>query len=171
MRKYTVQAGKHDFRPVDSLGIVAPWVKEATYKVRFGPDCAYTLPGEDQADWNKGGGFTFSLFSNTKNAVMWAWRWSPAIGRIQLCAYWHKGGKAFYAETENDFPFAVALVEDLVIRIFKTGKVWAVQFTAANGTFSRITTATGTPVRPIGLWFGGNRPAPKEMSIFLDRKI
>jgi len=169
MKTYTVKKGKHDFRPVDSLRPANPCTKEIRYKVTFTESCKYTLPGEDQRDWNKGGGVSFSLFSNTRNAVMWAWRWRPEIQRIELCAYWHRDGVAHYAETENDFPFACNPGEEITISIRKAGGDWFVDFRAADGFFQKPTTAKGSPLRVIGLWFGGNRPAPQEMSIILSK--
>ena len=101
---------------------------------------------------------------------MWAWRYKPGIEKIQSCAYWHKDGVAHYAETESDFPFSVNPGDAVVIEIRKAGKNWFVDFIAADGLLKKPVTAKGTPIRPIGLWFGGNNPAPQEMTIFINKK-
>jgi len=169
MKKYTIAGGKHDFKPSDSFALSNPLARDVSFRVKFGADCNYVLPGEDQNDWNKGGGFSFSLFSNTKEAIMWAWRWNPTLQRIQLCAYWHVKGQAFYAETQNDFPFAVALEQEFTVRIYKPGVFWHVMFQTIDGTKIIETSAQGRPIRPIGLWFGGNQPAPQAMTVFIEK--
>lgn len=171
MKSYKVKKGKHDFKPTDSIGIANPCLKEIKYKVVFTESCKYILPGEDQDDWNKGGGVSFSLLSNRKNSVMWAWRYKPVFDRIQLCAYWHENGVAHYAETENDFPFACNPGEEITISIRKAGKDWFVDFRAHDGYFQKPVTAKGTPIRPIGVYFGGNRPAPQDIEIFIHKTI
>ena len=170
MKKYTIQPGRHDFKPADSFALSAPWCREVTYRVKFAEDCNYILPGEEQRDWNKGGGFTFSLFSNTKNAAMWAWRWNPVQQRIQLCAYWHRDGKAYFAEnTDDNLPFAVRLGQEFIVRVYKQGVTWFVSFKTYDGFKTVETTVRGNPVRPIGLWFGGNNLATKAMTVWIEK--
>lgn len=165
-KTYTVKRGRHDFKPTDSFYLVAPWNKEVNFKVKFLDTCAYYLRGEDQKDWNKGGGFSFSLFSNLKNSVMWAWRYAPETRKLELSAYWHENGETHYAETENSAPVIVGFNEEIEIRIYKPGVHWYVDFTRKNGSLYSVQTGLkGWPIRPIGLYFGGNNVAPKGMDV------
>lgn len=169
MANYSIKKGRHDFRPIDSIGLIWPFRKRRKYKVTFAANCNYHLEDGDQFDWNKGGGFSFSMLSNRKNAVMWAWRYLPHIFRMQLCAYWHVDGKAHYAETEGDSPFALEPGQPVTIELYKENGVWIVSFKSEGGYLRKETTAKGCPIRPIGLWFGGNKPAPKQMDILLSK--
>jgi len=169
-KTYSVKRGSHDFKPTDSFYLVAPWGKEVNFKVKFSDNCAYYLSDGDQKDWNKGGGFSFSLFSNLKNSVMWAWRYAPEIRKMELSAYWHEKGKAHYAETENFEPVIVDFNEEIEVRIYKPGVHWFVDFTRKNGSLYSVNTEMkGWPIRPIGLYFGGNKPAPKDMEVSILR--
>jgi hypothetical protein len=92
MRSYKVKKGKHDFKPTDSIGIANPCLKEIKYKVIFTESCKYILPGEDQDDWNKGGGVSFSLLSKPGTQSCGLGDGGRKLTAIQLCAYWHGTG-------------------------------------------------------------------------------
>lgn len=173
MIKYTVKKGQHDFKPVDSINIIAPWRRSVKFRVRFEKDCNYLIPGEDQYDWNKGGGFAFlfgGILTNTYHSCMWGWRYNPKIDKMELSAYWHDKGTTHYAELDNFEPFIVPFETDVDIEIYKPGVKWRVAFSLPDGVKNITETGmTGWPVRPIGLNVGGNVAATQDMTVYMSR--
>ena len=169
MKEYRVRDGKHDFRPVDGTGIIGWWKREFNFKVVFTDSCRYILEQGDQKSWNKGGGISFCIASKKKKSVMWAWRYNPALGVIELSPYYHHKGEVHYAETLRQQPIQVEIGEVVYVRIFKRRSEWIVDIEAGAKGWIEPTGLTGWPLVTIGLWFGGKMPAPQNMNLFLKK--
>jgi hypothetical protein len=178
MRTYTVKAGKHDFWPPE---LRTPYnlnrLEYLEWVVIFDASCAYHLPGEDQKDFNKGGGISFDLLSNTRNAVMWAWRYNPQVDQIELCGYWHNAGIRYIGEGPELWQMRVNFGERVKVRIYRQGQSWRVKFTRLDVDKEPMESVeagqviyTGKYGYRIGLWFGGNLPAPTDMEVWYDFK-
>lgn len=179
LRIFTVKKGKHDFSPkefrsvfkLDNIGALE-------YLVVFDKTCEYLIAGEDQGDFNKGGGLSFDFTSNTKNAAMWAWRHTPGVG-IELAGYFHENGKT-YIGMPGEMVAMVAQPGDRVkIHVWRAFDTWkitfvklapddtALEYAEQEKMFSRLHTVGYR----IGLWFGGNQPAPRDMQVWVDYKV
>ena len=103
MDQYTIFKGKHAaqiYGMATPAPVIRRGVKNVAWTVCFDKNCAYTLPGADQRDWNKGGGLSFAsallskeMLSNHVDSAMWGWRYNPLTGLIELTAYCHIDGK------------------------------------------------------------------------------
>lgn len=176
LRIFEVKKGKHDFWPVEFRSI---WRLRnfglLRYEVVFDKSCEYILPGEDQGDFNKGGGVSFDAFSNTKNAALWGWRHTPGAG-IDLTGYFHENGERQIGIPEQLVAMTVQPGERVFIEVWRAFFTWKVTFVRLNAdgegiafaeherTFKR-SFALGYRV---GLWFGGNQPAPQGMQVWAD---
>lgn len=177
MKKYTIQPGRHDFRPPEFPSIYcARRIKRLHWKFRFAADCMYHIPGEDQYDWNKGGGISFHLFRNNRDNMMWAWRWNPRKGMIDITAYsnnadmpngrfigWGNGQvmMTIYPEEVGEViiePYGIAGWNFTFRRSGKEISNHCVHGTRRNWRIAKR----------LGLWFGGNQPAPQQMTVHVD---
>ena len=174
MGLYTCQAGKNAFRPSVSLNI-GHKPKLKGWWVTFDETCKYTLPGEDQKDWNKLAGLSFSLYTNHQNSAMFGWRWNPATLLFEVNAYCHISGKVemsvpFFKAKPNK-EFAAWLEMD-----YKRNTVTFHVYAGTPADYEKVETTiafNNLPIitREIGAWFGGNNPAPQEMLLWKDRII
>lgn len=174
MKAYRVKAGRHDFNPREWPFI---WrvkkIKKLRWRVLFAEDCRYSLPDGDQWDWNKGGGISFKLFPNNHDNIMWAWRYNPQKDLIELTAYSNNTATGRYIGTgKGDVLMELPFGEEAVINIAPTiNNQWIVHFERPDiyqvHTYHPARKAFCLAKR-LGLWFGGNRKAPKKMTIFVE---
>lgn len=148
---YKVKKGKHDFWPFE-----IPWIyfKRKTFKwvLRDMSKAEYDMrPDEDQWDWNKGGGVSFSLTNNNKDAVMWAWRYNPNTGKHEYCMYIHDGTASPIIRPRVDDVSEITLVVDYKNRTYD------MIFLTPEGQFifDWQYRHKKTISKRIGLWFGG----------------
>lgn len=195
MDLYTVYKGKHPFKLWGHL-IPAPVirrdVKAQSWTVRFDESCAYTLPGAEQRDWNKGGGVSFDLLTNHTDAAMWGWRWNPGTRRIEMTAYCHINGKRPFLQSSlyskkrylyspnNDIDGEVCLeckIGDTIrisLQVDREESRYDYNFMVIGSNESWPVGVAFTHSkrwsRVIHPWFGGNAPAPHNMDLYLERK-
>lgn len=176
LRIYTVKQGKHDFWPPEprtphlSRGLSWQW------DVVFDASCRYALPGEEQEDFNKGGGVSFKLFSNSTDAVMWAWRHTPQGDKVDITLYVNRKGKHEIGEPGKLVLSGVPLAKRVrIVLTYNGGGNWSLTV-APHDSIGRITDIgtmyanikTPSIVWRLGLWFGGTLPAPQEMQVWVD---
>lgn len=181
LNKYVVYPSRHAFQLWGRVWQPPCIIRRPTllsWQVRFGEGCDYELPGADQQDWNKGGGISFDLLTNHTDAIMWAWRWNPVLKMIELAMYAHVDGQRVIARNElmpNDGEVMIRL------RIGQTSRVslkvdempnhydMNFQVIGSDESYPAAISFTHekTIARTIGAWFGGNRPAPKRMEIYI----
>jgi len=176
MKKYTIKPNRHDFRPPEFPHLYcARKIRELRWEFRFTRDCAYTLPGEDQHDWNKGGGISFHLLRNNRDSLMWAWRYDPCKELIEITAYSNNpdelnGRFIGWGAGQTMMNLQLDEVGECILTPYDHDH-WRFTF---RRNYQPITNSCLHPVRRrwrlakrLGLWFGGNRPAPKEMTIYV----
>jgi hypothetical protein len=197
MTRYTVQKGGHVFRlwgVVPALPRIRHGVETMTWLVRFDPNCAYSLPGEEWKDWNKGGGVSFDLFDNHVDSTMWAWRYNPVTGMVQLTAYSHVDGERpriknsmysqrFPMEADGEVAFATefGFTTRISLQIDREESRY-------DWSFMAVGAASAWPAsqefdhnrqwsRDIGGWFGGKNDktgkqtvAPHRMDIGIEKR-
>lgn len=73
-------------------------IVQITWKVKFTDDSKYVLPSEDQLDWNKLCGLTFSpMFNAKKNSILIGWHYDPVKDEFRITPYLHDHlGKVTY---------------------------------------------------------------------------
>lgn len=185
MKRYTVKKGRHGFRLLGVFPIIPKIIKRpilASWLVTFGEGCDYLLPGADQQDWNKGGGVSFDLLTNHIDSVMWAWRYNPALELVELAMYAHVDGLRWVARnelrpSEGEILNRIAIGETARISLkvdYEEGNYdMNIQVVGDNESYPGIIPFTHEKeiARTIGVWFGGNNPAPNKMDLFIERKV
>lgn len=189
MKSYEIDAGKHDFRPKDGLGLIAwnapllPSLKKSALVVGmvFHDNCLYNFPDGDNHDWNKLPGVSLELFSKNQNAVIGAWRSRPDLGEIEVTSYANRDGKHIVGwdeEPDRDQVFWRVKpwreVSYIVwadepgtwnVRVFNGRAHLKPPYQQAQYKFRKKPCL----FTPVGLWFGGDRPAPQRMTMEVNR--
>jgi len=181
MKAYTIKKGQHDFKPRDGFGLIWwPKIKKRvlTVEFEFGKDALFD-PGNDkdlQHDWNKLPGISlgYPWTKKNKNAIMVGWR--PKDGEFLECTFYINRD---FDHNAPDHPrIDLRPGERAGYAIWPTSKSeWRAVFYAINekGQFTsmseqlRIKHRSSFLMAPIGLWFGGNKTAPQDMSIYVNR--
>ena len=178
MRAYICKAGEHAFRPSVSLNI-GHKTKLKGWWVNIPEEAAYTLEGDDQKDWNKLAGLSFSILTNHKDSAMFGWRWKPGLGMFEINAYCHVNMQVVMTETlymaKPNKEFACWLEMDykrntVRFHIWEPGHIMApedghkIEYEQRFGNVPAFS-------REIGAWFGGNNTAPHQMILWKDKII
>lgn len=117
----------------------------------------YNHNGNDQRDWNKLCGISFHLFTSHRNSVMIGWRYIPEANRFEFNAYYHVDGKVIYtpklwtSEPGQKVTGLISVTDKRVI--VQIGEH------SHNQEFKKLRRWR----RRIWPWFGGNKPAPKNV--------
>jgi hypothetical protein len=178
MTAYTVKAGKHAFSPYAFCLKRNP--KQMAWRVTFGKGSDYTLPYPDNRDWNKGGGLSYRMLTNHEHSIMWGWRWNAEKNEHEVCMYAHldgvrKVGKSHTAppdvqdkEVAYEVPFGIECLITLKIENGKYLMGFSVPGRPVNYCALTYTHREGW-ARCIGAWFGGNRQAPQNMTLYIEK--
>ena len=162
----TIKEGQHRSAPWQ---LVHKQHDELSYKWRFDDSARYDLGDNDQLDWNKLTGLSYSLLNSHYNSAMVGWRYRLDEKTIELNAYYHISKLRVYT---------LPLME---INVYDTFYTEIIPNTADSTIIVRVSTATSTAEhslkynislaqdsREIWPWFGGNEKAP--LDITLQRK-
>lgn len=150
----TVRKGRHDFKP---NRLIINSRDKLEFTVRFWPSCRYDFKGDaDQLDWNKGGGWSYNLFSNHVLSNMWAWRYAPENDKIQFGHYCHIDRKVVKTETIFE-----ANINTLVPGILDTSSSRK-EFSLIIGSAENIFEVGRLPEISRMIWgyFGGDNNSP-----------
>lgn len=114
MAKYVFYPGipfsfKYGFIPVVPSVVVGK--SNETYEVSVDTD--FDIPYPDDNDWQKGGGFSFNLFNNHEDSVMWVFR--ILNHKVQYSSYAHVDGVII---KEDHNVFEAVLGEKVRIHIY-----------------------------------------------------
>lgn len=155
-----VRKGKHAFKPTRTRLNIKP--RHLFVGAIFDQEATYTLNRGDQWDWNKGGGLSFNLLTNHRRSAMYAWRWNPETIRFEFTDYIHDGREII----KGTQIFSARAGEPVSIWIYFKSRAIFYRFTSGNETksyFVPVKFSPGFIARRIGAWFGGNRPAPRNL--------
>lgn len=161
----TVKAGKHDFKP-NSFCVGKNDTLRGT--VMFWPSCRYELDMGDQADWNKVCGLSYDIFSNFRDTQMLGWRYNPETDKIELNHYCHIDRKRVMGPVLMSVNINQRVAFELSTD--RENRTIRLDLSAQNKDSASSEyryKSFGTLTRRLGAWFGGNRPAPHEMSFEL----
>ena len=149
--------------------------KMLAYNVRFTESCKYTLPAEDQLDVNKLFGIGYFPHHH-RNSVRFGWRYNPSEpNKMEILSYWYDSG----VRMMNSMGFVDIRKEYLY-------EMWMVR--GGGNTLHHLKVSGGgkssahylhTEVmiggeRDMGyllhLYFGGNRKAPHDMMVTMNKR-
>lgn len=147
---------------------------EIVCKVKFTEESIYLIPGKDAKDWNKlSAGVSWGFFPLIKsymahwNSSRWGWRFDKTSGKIEITPYFYNKGVRRYAETLKIKPIKLDLEVEYQLTIKPIGKkvLYSVDLNGENiwwaKFFQEIPSIKGW-ILPA--YFGGNNPAPKDVS-------
>jgi hypothetical protein len=169
MKRFTIKAGQHDFSPRDPLAFYTYNKSRLSWLINFNADCWYDSLGADNADWNKLGGITSAWSPNDQDSLLIGWRPDPQPGYFQVCIYENIGRENRPQETR--------------IKVVPSNQFFSVMFMPFQDEFAITWKMPDDPGeywtksnprksfklwRIIGAWFGGNRTAPKAMTIDIE---
>lgn len=160
MKNFCVQKGKHLFKPY----FFKFAFRKKTFKVSvlFGEKAKYLIEGEDQWDWNKLTGISYS-FPATRRSFMIGWRYNPKKDKFELTWYVHdKDGRRYGEPILSVGKVARVDIEVKVKRkhleyTFGKKKTIKVPFRGYR--------VFGYIIHP---WFGGTSAAPQNVCLQLD---
>jgi hypothetical protein len=143
--------------------------EDLSYQWRFDDSARYDHGDNDQYDWNKLTGLSYSLLNSHYNSAMVSWRYNLDRKTIELSAYYHKS------------KIVIRRQPLLEVNVHDTFYTEIIPNTLDSTIIVRVSTAATTAEdtlkynisldqdsREIWPWFGGNKEAP--LDITLQRK-
>lgn len=160
---FTIKKGHHRAWPL-SFGL---WFnrKHFAKNVFFFPSCKYSIPGEDMMDTNKLFGFGY-MFNHHVNSARFGWRYNPATNKILVSAYCYDRGKRIMIDLCELRLMTWYRMQISVLRNCYVFDVVERDNTASiMGQHTVGTTHKKKWQFKLGVFFGGNKPAPNTMKI------
>ena len=153
--KITHRQGRHRAHP---YRLKIGFFDKLDFSVTFDEAAKYEHGDHDQMDWNKLCGISFHLFTSHKNSAMVGWRYEPITGVFQLNAYYHVDGQVQYTNTLQRVEPCETVKGS--ISVFSDRVAVEIGFATHLQKFDRLRKLR----RRIWPWFGGNKPAPKDVT-------
>lgn len=173
---FHLKKGSHFSNPRGLLSRRLTLPDTIKWQCRLDTSCRYIMQlkngklHEDQWDFNKLTGITFTPYYPQGNTAMVGWRYNPKTTVFELVPYWHLGYKRIF----NEKSFITVKVDELftieMISNFKEKQVTTVIKTP-NEQLKDTKVFHRIPKRAslIHPYFGGTSLAPKEMFVFCKR--
>jgi hypothetical protein len=142
----------------------ALWVTKESGDATFTADSAYDLKDEDQYDWNKLGGITFTPWRPDRNSSMVVWRYNLQNGMYEI-------GPFFNVDFAYVFPDDDQIITVPADQMFS----YTVDYNGISVSYGDITVHKATPgdLKPnfwtsarVTGWFGGSEVAPRTVSYY-----
>lgn len=165
---YTIKKGKHYPTPTQTQKVfIAPKRIILDYKVSFGSDCAYSLPGDDMYDVNKLFGVSFG--HHHQNSERFGWRYNEKLRMMELLKYSYIDGVRYVKSLQFVY---LNQINHLSLEIYVRLNVIDVCYLINNELVyiyerPKPRKFLSTLSYTLGLYFGGNRTAPHNMTINL----
>lgn len=175
MALHTVEAGRHrerltwrallDRLPWFSLTGRPVWQRT----VVFTDSCRYALPGVEQHDVNKLGGLAFGGGPHGTSARV-GWRYDTRDGSWLLYAYCYVDGKRKWSRQEWPLLGRVSLIDTVRVGVRVTDfgfETYAIspRFSYSHPIYCDLSWWQRHVGLRLGLFFGGNLPAPQRIEI------
>lgn len=163
---FTIKKGKHFSNQfLYKMYNFFNFKKKVEYIVKFPSSCIYELNKKDQMDINKLFGFSLGVLHH-QNSVRFGWNYLE--GKIILHAYCYEDGKR-----NNSFITRIPLDQEFKLGIFVEENVYTFVVENLKTNHKSKVKMYGKQKFKFGynLWpyFGGNNPAPHDMSIELTK--
>lgn len=164
MKDYTIKAGRH--RPCTIIPACLHNISRVSANqtiaktVTFTSSCRYRLDGADQHDWNKLFGFCYGIDGIHKNSARLVWRYNIAKDRIEIASYCYVEGTRCVtrlASLRLNIPIKMEIVRHGSMVSFYIDD----EFYDLEERFPKNRLLTFG----CGLYFGGNRTAPQDITI------
>ena len=129
----------------------------------FTKSCRYMLDGGDQMDWNKLFGFCYGVNGIHANSVRFVWRYSPSRNMVEIATYCYKNRKRIYKIVDS-----VCIGKPIYLSISRRVDIEddIIFFHCDLKVVDRIIMESNKFVFGCGLYFGGNRTAPQDITIY-----
>ena len=174
---YRFKKGGQFAKPMNVFGRFVKVKKSIRWQCRFDKSCEYLIKNkdgslhEDQYDWLKLCGITFTPLHTRRNTAMVGWRYNHLKKVFELTPYWHVNGKrlfedARHIDVKTDENFETEMILD------KANKKITVVIKTKNGrleeskNFDFFRTKWATVIHP---FFGGTSVAPNDMWLICTR--
>ena len=140
------------------------WVTKESGDATFTADSAYDLGDEDQYDWNKLSGITFTPWRPEQNSSMVVWRYSLQKGKYEIGPFFNV-----------DFAYVFPTDEQIITIPADQTFTYSVDYNGITVSYGDQTVYKPTPAdltpnfwtsaRVTG-WFGGSEVAPRTVSYY-----
>jgi len=161
--KFIIHKGHHRAKPF-SFGL---WFNKKIFSknIYFDTSCKYSIDGVDMMDTNKL--FGVGYFPNHHiNSARFGWRYDPDIDKITISAYCYLNGERIIKELCDLkfftwYRFQISIMEDrYLFDVSDTNNTWH-KFAIE----SILKSHKKKWQFKLGIFFGGNKPAPKTMEL------
>lgn len=167
--KYVLKQGRHRAKPP----VFSLWFGKKTLhrKVYFHTNCGYSLEGEDMFDVNKLYGIGY-LWNHHQNSARFGWRYNPMTEKIIISAYCYDKGERIVREMcEIDrnrwYSFGLTIIQDrYLFQVNEVTKDYSRRIASASISFTHKKKWSYR----LGIYFGGNKPSPREMHIEIKKR-
>lgn len=167
---YTIHKGNHRSWPFIFGLQLNQWMER---DIVFDETTAYDLPGtEDDDDVNKLFGFGYLNGGHHQDSARFGWNYNNSTGRIRLFAYCYVNGMRIIQEICEVLPHKKFR---LLISIFQDSRYVFTVHDGYNNRFQVGTSEVGFTHNKkwkykLGCFFGGNNPAPHDITIKISKK-
>lgn len=149
--------------------LLQPWMER---DVVFGETAAYDLGGTDDDDVNKLFGFGYINGAHHKDSARFGWNYNDSNGRIRLFAYCYVNGMRIIQELCEILSHNKVR---LMINLYKGNKyIFTVHDGYENWKVIGVAEVGFTHNKKwkykLGCFFGGNNPAPHDITIKISKK-
>lgn len=163
--EFKILKGNHLATPI----ITKPWRRKVAGVLWFTEESVYDLETADQFDWNKVTGISFNPIRPDWNSLMVAWRYNVKSKLFEVSAFFNRSGERLTAEVMKTRYFKIGVNKPVEFEVDYSGVSLRISnpesITGEETIYVRnpgvktsyLTSFTNNP------WFGGNRPAPKEI--------
>lgn len=159
-RRITIYKGTHFVIP----NRWAVWITKDSGGATFTADSAYDLKDEDQLDWNKLAGITFTPWRPDRNSSMVVWRYNLQSGAFEIGPFFNVDFR--YVFPTEDEVITVPVNETFSYSVDYDGiTVSYGDRTVYKATPAELTPNFWTSARVTG-WFGGSEVAPRTISYY-----
>lgn len=169
LKKYHIKKGKHSASGFNFGFTIKNRIK---FRACFSQSCLYDLQSNDNYDINKLFGFSTTWFHHKQSARV-GWRCVDG-NQIELLTYSYNDSKR--ALDESDLLGEVKPNQWFVCEIIDHEDCYEYRFSFENNEEKRLTIAKDKKQKDWFIfhyylypYFGGNRPAPHDIEIYLER--
>jgi len=162
-KTYTIRKSKHAAKP----RMIGLWLNKKTisYRVAFDLNCRYQFNNADQLDLNKLFGIGF-LWSHHKDSARFGWRYNEDTNKIEVFTYCYVGG-----ERISEYMTSLSFNRSYDFSITVEDDCYRFAVRKDNGTHGHTVFFNHRKriAYPLGVYFGGNNPAPHSMNIYMKK--
>ena len=159
--KYTIKEGKHISTPIKLELTKSNVLKGSFYFTKYSK---YNLHSVDQLDWNKLTGFKYDL-GYPDRSVMIGWRYDTLNNVFQVAPYFNNNGNINPLDSEI---INISENEIVLFQITHKDNTAGVYLSGKNSySYKEICLESGNLKSIVNPYFGGNRKATNEISLYL----